>query len=173
MRSLIVSIFSAQRTLAAGFLNFNVEKTKKVCDYDPAYLCGENNELCGSWSCNGDSEDSTCNLICADGSTGGSRQCSCHKSHGRNKIFTGCKWRERSSPSFCQPVQIEDEENFKVENEETEEKEKVFDDFLSKIIIEKEAMEKSTIDEVFSGVFQKCEEQLPGLVHFFVDKIKN
>ena len=136
----------------------------KACDYEPGFVCGED-ELCGYWICTGDNEDSTCSLACADGSTGGTRQCSCHRTENGITIFTGCQWRETSSSTFCNAVDINldnaDSEVLKFDEEDEEEK--VFDDFLSKIIEKNERMEMR--DVIFQGIFKKCEALLPGLVY--------
>jgi len=164
MRNLIFSIFSAQSVFGrTEILNFNIETTDKFCDYDPGYICGEN-EACGAWSCTGNEEDSTCSLTCADGSNGGSRKCSCYKTNGRQKIFVGCEWRETSSNTFCKPAKIEAESDIFTYHDDNKKKEKVFDDFLSQITIKKNEMDKTSSDRVFDGIFSKCEALLPGMV---------
>ena len=166
MRNLIFSIFSAQSVFGrTGILNFNIETTDRSCDYDPGFICGKN-EVCDAWSCSGDTEDSTCSLTCADGSNGGSRVCSCHKTNGRQKIFVGCQWRETSPQTFCKPARfnnIDESDNFTYQDD-NKEKLKAFDNFLSKIMIKNNDMEDDRSDSVFKGIFSKCEALLPGLV---------
>jgi len=162
MRNLIFSIFSAQSVFGrTKILNFNIETTDRSCDYDPGFICGEN-EVCGAWSCSGDKEDSTCNLTCANGSDGGSRVCSCHKTNGQQKIFVGCQWRETSPQTFCNPAKDKNESDIFTYQDDNEEKEKVFDDFLSEIMVKKNDKEDNR--SAFKGIFHKCEALLPGLV---------